>query len=77
VGVGLALFGAQDAGIAALRGNKAFASNNLAGAIWEQSISIEMTAVAAKNKAMNDIDAERAKQLRIDLAEARMEFARR
>lgn len=56
---------AQMAGeMEALRSRKALARNNLAGATLEQSISTEMQAVAAKYKAMNDVDIERLKQLR-------------
>lgn len=51
----------------AIRGRKAYAKNNLAGATWEQSLSTEMQAVAAKHKAMNDADFERLKVLRADL----------
>ena len=35
----------------ALRAQKARANNNLAGATWEQSLSTEMQAVAARYKA--------------------------
>ena len=34
--------------LAALRAKKAHANNNLAGAMWEQSISQEMSAVVAR-----------------------------
>lgn len=38
----------MDAEIAALRNAKRYASNNLAGATWEQSLSSEMQAVATR-----------------------------
>lgn len=57
--------------IAALRGRKTYAKNNLAGATWEQSLSTEMQAVAAKYKALNDADFERLKVLRAELETAR------
>jgi hypothetical protein len=56
---------------AALRGLKASAKNNLAGATYEQSLSTEMQAVASKYKALNDTDQERLKLLRADLATAK------
>ena len=40
--------GLMNSEMAALREKKAYANNNLAGATWEQSISTEMQAVAAK-----------------------------
>lgn len=43
----------------ALRAKRAHASNNLAGALWEQSIATEMQAVAARYTA--DLDAEQRK----------------
>jgi short-subunit dehydrogenase involved in D-alanine esterification of teichoic acids len=54
--------------IEALRNQKLRASNNLAGATWEQSISTEMQAVTQKYKALNDSDIDRLKQLRAELA---------
>ena len=48
----------------ALRAQKARANNNLAGATWEQSLSTEMQAVAARYKVMNDVDQEQIKALR-------------
>ena len=57
--------------LAALRSRKQFANNNLAGATYEQSLSSEMQAVAAKYKAMNDVDVARLQQLRLDVANAR------
>jgi hypothetical protein len=56
---------------AALRGLKVSANNNLAGATYAQSLSTEMEAVASKYKALNDVDQERLKTLRADLATAR------
>ena len=56
---------------AALRGMKASANNNLAGATYAQSLSTEMQAVTAKYKALNDIDQQRLTTLRTDLAAAR------
>lgn len=49
--------------MAGLRSKKASANNNLAGATWEQSISVEMQAVAQKYRALNDISAERIRAL--------------
>ena len=66
---------AMVAEIAALRQRKASANNNLSGATFEQSVSTEMNAVAAKFKALNEIDIERLKQLRVDLAAAKREAA--
>lgn len=57
----------MNAEMAALRGQKQYAKNNLAGATWEQSISMEMQAVAIKYKTQNDNDHERLKKLRTDL----------
>lgn len=48
----------------ALRAQKARANNNLAGATWEQSLSTEMQAVAARYKVLNDVDQEQIKVLR-------------
>ena len=48
-----------------LRAQKARANNNLAGATWEQSLSTEMQAVAARYKVMNDVDQEQIKALRV------------
>jgi len=56
---------------AALRSLKAGANNNLAGATYAQSLSTEMEAVTSKYKALNDVDQERLKMLRADLATAR------
>ena len=64
---------AMSAEMAALQGRKQSARNNLAGATYEQSISTEMQAVAAKYKTMNDIDLERLKQLRADLVTAKQQ----
>ena len=47
-----------------LRAQKSRANNNLAGATWEQSLSTEMQAVAARYKVMNDVDQEQIKALR-------------
>lgn len=67
----------MSAEMAALSNRKQTARNNLAGATYEQSISMEMQAVASKYKAMNDVDLERLKQLRSDLATARQQAATR
>lgn len=40
--------GKMNAELAALRAKKAQANNNLAGAVWENSISEEMTAVVGR-----------------------------
>lgn len=61
--------------MAALRNQKRYANNNLAGATWEQSISTEMQAVAAKYQAMNDADRERVKQLRANVEVLRQQGA--
>ena len=58
--------------LAALQLRKRSANNNLAGATWEQSISAEMQAVAAKYKALNDVDAARLKVLRSNLGTAKL-----
>lgn len=57
--------------IAVLQSKKGYSKNNLAGATWEQSISVEMQAVAQKYKTMNDIDLDRLRQLRTNLEAAR------
>ena len=57
--------------MAAIRGRKAYAKNNLAGATWEQSLSTEMQAVASKYKVMNDADFERLNVLRAELESTR------
>lgn len=51
-----------------LRYRKSFANNNLAGATYEQSLSTEMQAVTSRTKAQNDVDFERIRALRADLA---------
>jgi TolA-binding protein len=53
--------------MAAIQNRKAQAKNNLAGATWEQSLSTEMQAVAAKYQALNDADQARLTQLRAEL----------
>lgn len=47
------------------------ANNYLAGATYEQSLATEMHAVAAKYKALNDVEIERLKTLREELARAK------
>ena len=51
-----------------LRYRKSFANNNLAGATYEQSLSTEMQAVTSRTRAQNDVDFERIRALRADLA---------
>ncbi|WP_394397756.1 hypothetical protein [Roseateles sp. LKC17W] len=63
--------GAMDRELVDLRNRKQFANNNLADATYEQSISAEMQAVAAKYKALNDIDLERLRQLNTSLVAAK------
>lgn len=63
----------MSAELAALQNRKQSARNNLAGATYEQSVSAEMQAIAAKYRTMNDVDLERLKQLRADLATARQQ----
>ena len=60
----------------ALRNRKVYAKNNLAGATWEQSVSMEMQAVASKYKTMNDADFERLKMLRTELESTRRPASR-
>ncbi|MDV7391114.1 hypothetical protein RZS08_07170, partial [Arthrospira platensis SPKY1] len=50
--------------MASLSRKKQFASNNLAGATWEESISEEMNAVAQKYDALIRNDQSRIEQLR-------------
>lgn len=52
----------------ALQYKKSFANNNLAGATYQQSLSVEMQAVATRYQAQNDVDFERIKALRTELA---------
>jgi hypothetical protein len=60
-----------DANLQRLKDRKNAANNNLAGAVWEQSLSSEMQALAERHKAANDADLEQLKALRAALAEAR------
>lgn len=55
--------GDQEVELAALRVKKSQANNNLAGAVWEQSISAEMQAVAEKYKSKIQIIQDRLSQL--------------
>ena len=61
----------MDEELARLKAQKSSANNNLAGATYMQSISAEMQAVAAKNDAVNKLDLERLRQLKIDLEAAK------
>jgi hypothetical protein len=61
----------MNAELASLQHQKARAKNNLAGATYEQSVSAEMQAVVARHKVMIDMDTERLKKLRADLAAAK------
>ena len=61
----------MNAELEALRNQRSLAKNNLAGATWEQSLATEMQAVATKYRAMNDMDVERLKSMRTDLASAK------
>lgn len=58
----------MDAELAALQTRKASASNNLAGATWEQSLSTEMQAVTAKYQTKIKTAQERIAGLRQDRA---------
>lgn len=53
--------------MAEIQSRKAQAKKSLAGATWEQSLSTEMQAVAAKYQALNDADQARLTQLRAEL----------
>lgn len=53
--------------MAAIRDQKTLAKNNLAGATWEQSLSTEMQAVAAKYQALNEADQARIRQMQFEL----------
>lgn len=55
----------------ALRSKKQQANNNLAGAVWEQSISAEMQAVNARYDAMLRTEQQQLDQLRNELASLR------
>lgn len=46
----------QESEIARLRDSKRYASNNLAGATWEQSLSTEMGAVAERYRTRIEIE---------------------
>lgn len=66
--------GAMNDEIAHLQRKKQFASNNLAGAMWEQSVSGEMNAVANKYDALirnNQDQVERLRKERDRLREAK------
>lgn len=63
--------------MAAVRNQKRLANNNLAGATWEQSLSTEMQAIAAKPKALNDVDIERIKLIQSELATAKQQVSTR
>lgn len=54
----------------AVSNRKRAANNNLAGAAWEQSLSSEMNAIAAKYKALNDVALGRLNAAQTQLAEA-------
>ena len=54
--------------LAALRNKKQYANNNLAGAVWEQSISAEMAAVVAGYEQRIQSRRERVKRLEADRA---------
>lgn len=54
--------------VAALRNKKQHANNNLAGAVWEQSISAEMAAVVARYEVKIQSRRERLKRLEADRA---------
>lgn len=56
----------RDSELAALRQKKRLANNNLAGAVWEDSISQEMTAVTARYN--SDIESARAEVDRLKQA---------
>jgi predicted GTPase len=57
----------MSAEVNALRKEKRRASNNLAGATWEQSLSAEMQAITQKYQAVNQLDIENIKALRSEL----------
>lgn len=60
----------MDAELDRLKAQKSSANNNLAGATYMQSLSAEMQAVAAKHDAVNKLDVERLRQLKVDLEAA-------
>jgi len=55
--------------MAMVRSQKLYANNNLAGATWEQSISTEMQAIAAKYRTIIQINRDRVTQLRADFVD--------
>ena len=57
--------------LASLQNKKRRAKNNLAGATWEQSISIEMQTVSAKYRTKIQVSQDRIAQLRKDAGELR------
>lgn len=59
--------------MAALRYKKQYANNNLAGAVWEQSISEEMSAVAKKYDALINNEQNAIEHLRKEAEELRRE----
>jgi len=59
----------MDRELAGLKGQKLRANNNLAGATWEESISIEMQAVTTKYQTKMSIAQKRLEQLRAELAQ--------
>lgn len=58
----------MDKEISALQRKKQSASNNLAGATWEESISSEMQAIAARYKASMDVEQAKIDHLRKRMA---------
>jgi hypothetical protein len=67
----------RDSELGRLRAKKAYANNNLAGATWEQSISMEMNAVAEKYEQKIGVATRELRTLqseRKDLAEKIQQF---
>lgn len=54
--------------LAALREKKRYANNNLAGAMWEQSISMEMQSVTQKYRQLIEVEEFEIKTLREQIA---------
>ncbi|WP_143869902.1 DUF4124 domain-containing protein [Catenovulum sediminis] len=58
----------MDAKLSAIRKKKSYASNNLAGAEWETSLSAEMQAITSQYNVRVEMEREKIKQLNSQLA---------
>lgn len=61
----------RDAELANLHAQKALATNNLAGATWEQSLALESQAITSRYTADIDLKREQLRRLRDELAQVK------